>query len=100
MFIVIYNREFFRNIERGEVEFKCLESSNIPISLEKVRTMLFDNSPIKELSDFFFTIYMVRIFDKKDIFFDIFKISPDFEVVNHLVHFLYRKIFSQRGFEK
>jgi hypothetical protein len=94
LFIVIYNREFFGNIERGEVKLKRLESSNIPVPLKKVCTMLFDNSPIKKLSNFFFGIDTIRIFDKKDIFFDIFKISSNFEIVNNLVHFLYRKIFS------
>gem|GEM_PF-6817524 len=62
--------------------------------------MFFDDSPIKKVHNFFFTIVMVRIFDEKDVLFEIFQITPDFEVVDHLVHFLYGKIFSKRGFEQ
>ena len=62
--------------------------------------MLFDNSPIEKINNIFFCIHMFRIFNKKDIFFDIFKISPYFKIVNDFIHFLYRKIFSKRCFEK
>jgi hypothetical protein len=61
--------------------------------------MFFDDYPVKKLHNFFLTIGMFRILDEKDVLFEIFQISSDFEVIDHLVHFLYRKIFSKRGFE-
>jgi hypothetical protein len=98
--MLIDNRQLIRNIKRGEIKLKCFKSSNIPITLKKIRTMLFDNGSIKKIDNLFFCVNMFRIFDKKDIFFEVFKISSDFKVVHNLIHFLYRKIFGKRRFEE
>lgn len=72
LFIVIHNRQFFRDVERRKIEFKGFEASDIPVAFEKVTAMLFDDSPIEKVHNFFLTIYMVGILDEKDVFFEIF----------------------------
>lgn len=62
--------------------------------------MLFDDGPIEEVHDLFLAIAAVGIFDEKDVLFDILQISSDFQVIDHLVHLLYGKIFRKRGSEQ
>jgi len=72
LFILIDDSQFIRDIIGGEIEFQRLETTDIPISFEEVRTVFFDNSPIKKLQNFFFGVAMIGIFDKKDVFLEIF----------------------------
>ncbi|HBB03757.1 TPA: hypothetical protein DCZ39_02510 [Patescibacteria group bacterium] len=69
---MIDDRKLFRDIKRGEIKFKRLESSDIPIPFQKIAAMFFDDSSIEKIQNFFLTIYTFRIFYEKDIFFKIF----------------------------